>query len=62
MRNKYNVWSLLTVKEIRNWGGGFIRETGLPARSERYWSKWNDFKLALLVFRRKVDAIIWEDK
>lgn len=61
MKLKYNVWSLLTIKEIREWSGGFIRSTGLPARPERYWSKWNDLKLAWLVFTRKADAIIWED-
>lgn len=61
MRTKYNVWSLLTVRQIRYWEGGFIRETGLPAKPERYHSLWNDLKLAWLVFTRKADAIIWEE-
>ncbi len=59
MKNK--TWSLYTIKELRNWQGAFIRSTGFPAQPERYWSKWNDLKLAWLVFTRKADAFIWED-
>lgn len=61
MKTKYNVWSLLTVRGIIEWDGGFNRQTGLPAKPERYWSKWNDLKLAWLVFTRKADAIVWEE-
>ncbi len=61
MKPKYKVWSLLTVRQIRDWNGAWSRKTGFPVRFERYHSIWNDLKLAWLVFTRKADAIIWED-
>ena len=46
---KYKVWSLYKISDLRKNEAAFVRNTGLPARPERYYSVWNDIKLAWLV-------------
>lgn len=58
MKEPYNLYN---IKQLFSWNGGWIRETNLPARPERYYSWFNDFKLAWLVFTRKADAFIWDE-
>lgn len=55
------IYNLYSVKQIRGNDNAFSRITGLPVRPERYWSKWNDFKLAWLVFVKKADAFVWDE-
>jgi hypothetical protein len=60
-KSKYNVWSLHTIRQLRRNDSPINRDTGLPVRPVRYYSLWNDIKLAWLVLIRKADAFIWED-
>ena len=55
------IYSLYSIKELRDDNHAFNRETNLPARPERYHSLWNDIKLAWLVLTRKADAFTWQD-
>lgn len=59
--NKYKVFNLYQIRHLMGNEWAYSRITGLPVRPERYYSIWNDIKLAWLVFRRKADAFIWED-
>lgn len=61
MDKKYKVYSLYRTRDFMPWHGAWHRDTELPYRPERYYSIWNDLKLAWLVFRRKADAIVWEE-
>lgn len=58
---KYKVWSLYTIRELRRNDLPFNRETGLPVKMLRYYSLFNDIRLAWLVLTRRADAFIWED-
>ena len=63
---KYKVWSLYTIRELSEMLKNpvlqeYKKEKWRPARPIRYYSIFNDIKLAWLVFRRKADAFIWED-
>lgn len=60
----YSLWTLLQMREyLKNPPLETKPEEGFwwPAKPVRYISKWNDLKLAWLVFTHKAEAITWLD-
>lgn len=64
MKQPYSLW---TIKEMQKYLSNppvteIRKGFWWPVKPLRYISKWNDLKLAWLVFTGKAEAITWKEK